>query len=255
VIGISACIISFQEEDRIGACLESLGFCDELLVLDSGSTDRTREVAAAAGARVEVQVPFLGHRDQKQRCVELARNDWVLCLDCDERVTESLALEIRNRLEREPEGIAGFRVPRRNRYLGKWMRFGSFWPDRKLRLFDRRRARWGGTDPHDRVEVTGGGEVVDLASPIEHDSYRDFAEHRRTVENFAAIAARAMAEEGRRATRIDPWARGAAALCKAWFGKAGVLDGWRGVVAGWMSARYDYLKYRELRRRGRTGGG
>ncbi|MEZ5989794.1 MAG: glycosyltransferase family 2 protein [Planctomycetota bacterium] len=247
MIPISGCVISLDEEDRIEACLRSLAFCDELLVLDSGSSDRTRELAEACGARVEVQ-PFLGHRAQKQRAVELARHDWVFSLDCDERVTDGLRGEIEARRRAFSEDAAGFSMPRRNVYLGRPMRHGLFWPDRKLRWFDRRRCRWGGTDPHDRVEAEPGARIVALGGEILHDSYRSFAEHRRTVERFAAIAARALRDEGRRAGPLAPWTRAVAALAKGLGPKLAWLDGWRGVLAAWMSARYDYLKYRDLRR-------
>jgi len=248
VIAVSGCVISFNEEDRIRSCLESLVFCDELLVLDSGSTDRTRDIAEACGARVEIQ-PFLGHRRQKQRAVELAKHDWVCCLDCDEQISPELRAEIESHLADEPdETTIGYSAPRSNTYLGKPMRHGLFWPDRKLRVFHRGRAAWRGTDPHDRVEPLVAGAVVDLGGPIHHDSYRSFSEHERTVRRFASIAAEAMAREGRTAGPLSPWTRGLAALLKCLVVKSGWLDGWRGILASWMSAKYDFLKYRQLRR-------
>ncbi|MCB9916906.1 MAG: glycosyltransferase family 2 protein [Planctomycetes bacterium] len=246
---VSACVISLNEEDRIERCLESLSFCDERFVLDSGSKDRTVERARAMGARVEHQ-DFLGHRRQKQRAAELAEHDWILSLDCDEALSPELRSELVALVGAEPSpDVCGFSMPRKNRYLGRVMRHGMFWPDRKLRLFDRRRARWGGTDPHDRVEVREG-RVVLLTHPILHDSYRSFDEHRATVDRFAAIAARAMHEEGRNASLLSPWLRGGAAFVKGAILKGGVLDGWRGLVAAFMSARYDKAKYSMLRRLG-----
>ena len=243
---VSACVISFQEEDRIERCLASLAFCDEVFVLDSGSTDRTRERALAMGARVEVQ-PFLGHRRQKQRAAELAEHDWILSLDSDECLSAALRDELEALVRAAvPADVSAVSMPRQNRYLGRVMRHGMFWPDRKVRLFDRRRASWGGTDPHDRVEVAAG-RVLALDGAIEHDSYRSFDEHRATVDRFAAIAARAMAEEGRRASLFDPWLRAGAAFLKGAVLKGGVLDGWRGLVAAAMSARYDRKKYALLR--------
>lgn len=244
MIPISGCVISLNEEDRIERCLRSLGFCHEIILLDSGSSDRTRERAAELGARVEVH-EFLGHVRQKQRAVDLARHDWVFAIDCDEIVTDELRNEIVSRFASQPQGVAGFRVPRDNVYLGKRMRHGLFRPDRKLRLFDRRCAAWGGTDPHDRVETDG--PVLDLEGAIVHDSYRSFAEHRATVDRFARIAAHALRAQGRGARAWSPWTRGSAALCKGLLLKLGFLDGWRGFVAACMSARYDFLKYRRLR--------
>lgn len=251
---LSACVISFQEEDRIERCLRSLDFCDEILVLDSGSTDATVERARALGARVEHQ-DFLGHRDQKQRAVELATHDWIVSLDCDESLCDALRGELKAKLSAGVAAdVAGYSMPRRNTYLGRAMRHGLFWPDRKLRVFDRRRARWGGTDPHDRVECRAG-RIVELEHPILHDSYRSFAEHRATVTRFADIAARALAAEGRRARLWTPPLRAIFALLKGAVLKAGLLDGWRGLVAAWMSARYDWRKYAQLRRLTRNGAG
>jgi glycosyltransferase involved in cell wall biosynthesis len=243
---LSACIISFNEADRIAACIESLAFCDEILVLDSRSTDRTREIATALGARVEIQ-EFLGHRRQKQRAVELARHDWVISLDCDEIVTTPLGAEIQARRAAGLGDAAAFSMPRRNIYLGRRMRHGFFWPDRKVRWFDRRRARWGGTDPHDRVEPDQGVEVVLLHGEILHDSFRSLADARKTNREFAMIAARALAAEGRRASVLTPWLRSAAVFFKCMGPKLAFLDGWRGVLAAWMSARHNYWKYSQLR--------
>jgi glycosyltransferase involved in cell wall biosynthesis len=241
---ISACVISFNEEDRIADCLRSLAFCDELLVLDSGSTDRTRELAAAAGARVEVQA-FLGHIAQKNRAVELARHRWILSLDCDERVSGELREQIIALQATGFEPWAGFEMPRRNRYLGRVVRHGLFWPDRKLRLFDRDQARWGGTDPHDKVLARG--PIQRLTGPIDHDSYRSFHEHRLTVERFSRIAARALRQQGRRFRWRDLLLRPPFVFVKSVLLKAGFLDGWRGWLIAWMAARYDWLKYLRLR--------
>jgi len=246
LIPVSGCVIALNEEDRMERCLTSLDFCSELLVLDSGSSDRTVAIARHLGARVEHQ-DFLGHRRQKQRAVELATHDWIVSLDCDETAPPELAHALAQHLAEEPHDVVGFRVARRNVYLGRAMRHGLFWPDRKLRVFDRRRARWGGTDPHDRVESTGAGRVVDLDVELLHDSYRSFAEHRATLDRFATIAARSMAAEGRRVGPLAPVAHASSALFKGALLKLGILDGWRGAVAAWMSACYDYRKYKRLR--------
>jgi len=246
LIPVSGVVISKNEEDRIASCLESLSFCDELLVLDSGSTDRTREIAEAHGARVEQQ-DFLGHSRQKHRAAELATHDWIFSLDCDERATPELRQRLENALREPPQGLAGYTVQRKNRYLGRWMRHGMFWPDRKLRVFDRRHCQWGGVDPHDRVELHGEGKIVDLDAAILHDSYRSFDEHRRTVAGFADIAAQAMFDRGKRAGPLSPWTHGISAFAQGWLLKLGLLDGWRGFVAAWMSGRYNVRKYRKLR--------
>ena len=140
---ISGCVICYQEADRIADCLRSLSFCDEVVVVDSGSTDGTQAIVERHGARLLTNVPFPGHKQQKQFAVDQARHDFVFCLDADERCTPELAERI-EQLRRLPERADGYETPRRNHYLGRILRFGLHVPDRKLRLFDRRVGRWGG---------------------------------------------------------------------------------------------------------------
>jgi glycosyltransferase involved in cell wall biosynthesis len=249
---ISGCVICWQEADRIADCVRSLAFCDEVVVVDSGSTDGTREVAERLGARVVVNTPFPGHREQKQLAVEQARWDHVFCLDADERCTPAL----RARLEALCATGLGdaYEVPRHNHYLGRVSRHGLFVPDRKVRVFDRRRARWGGRNPHDRVELAPGVTAVRLDEGIEHLSYRDFAHHLRTIDSFTRIAARELAAEGRRANPFDLLVRPPAVFVKSLVLKRGFLDGWRGVVIAAMAAYTDWKKYWRLARLPRTGG-
>ena len=151
---LSAVLITRNAASVLGACLDSLAFVDEIVVVDSSSTDRTVELAREKGARV-VPKEWLGFGRQKQFAVEQASHDWVLCLDADERVSPELRQEI---LALAGQGFpehAGWRMPRMSRYLGRWIRHGTWYPDLQLRLFDRRRGRWGGHDPHDRVEIDG----------------------------------------------------------------------------------------------------
>lgn len=244
---ISGCVICHQEQDRIADCVRSLSFCDEVVVVDSGSTDATVQVAAALGARVVTNAPFPGHRQQKQFAVEAARHDWVFCLDADERATPALQQRVRALAAAGLSGAA-YEMPRRNWYLGRIVRAGLFWPDRKIRLFDRRAARWGGTNPHDRVDVAAGGEVTRLQEPIEHLSYRDFRHHLRTIDSFTAIAARALAADGRRVNPFDLLVRPPAVFVKSLLLKRGFLDGWRGLLIAAMAAWTDWLKYWRLLR-------
>jgi glycosyltransferase involved in cell wall biosynthesis len=247
---VSGCVICFQEADRIEDCVRSLAFCDEVVVVDSGSTDGTPELARALGARVVHRVPFPGHREQKQAAIELAEHDWVLCLDADERVSP----EMRARVEElRHEGLqrGGYEFPRRNHYLGRIVRAGISWPDRKIRLFDRRVAHWGGTNPHDKVILDPGQPVKRLKEPIEHLSYRDFQHQKKTIDSFSRIAAEAMFAGGRRGTLLDIAVRPLAIFFKSLLIKRGFLDGWRGLLIAAMAFRYDWLKYTRLRRLGR----
>lgn len=250
---ISGCVICYQEADRIADCLRSLSFCDEVVVVDSGSTDGTREIAAALGARVLVHAPFPGHREQKQWAVEQARFDHVFCLDADERCTPALQQRLQE-LRQRGFAAAAYEMPRHNHYLGRISRHGLFVPDRKVRLFDRRFARWGGRNPHDRVELAAGAACEPLAEGIEHLSYRDFAHHLRTVDSFTRIAARALADEGRRTNLFDLLVRPPSVFVKSLLLKLGFLDGWRGFVIAAMAAYTDWKKYWRLWRLPRGGG-
>lgn len=245
---VSGCVIAFQEEGHIAACVRSLlACCDEVVVVDSGSTDRTREVASALGARVVVNAPFPGHREQKQIAADLATNDWILSLDADERVTPELAAQVWQ-LKREGLQPPAYEMPRRNHYLGRVLRGGIFVPDRKVRLFDRRVARWGGRNPHDKVVVPPGhGAPRRLAQPIEHFSYQDLRDHLRTIDRFTTIAARSLRDEGRRFSWLDLLLRPPAVFGKSLFLKLGLRDGWRGVLVAAMAFYYDWLKYWRLR--------
>ncbi|MSR39880.1 MAG: glycosyltransferase family 2 protein [Planctomycetes bacterium] len=250
---VSGCVIAYQEEDRIGDCVRSLAFCDEVVVIDSGSKDRTREIAAELGARVIDNAPFPGHREQKQFAIEQAKYDYVFCLDADERATPALQKQIVALAARTLDAAA-YEMPRQNHYLGRIVRRGLFWPDRKIRLFDRRRAKWGGTNPHDHVEVQDESPVVRLAEAIEHLSFRDFAHHVRTARSFSLIAARALAAKGRHCNPFDLLVRPPAVFVKSLLVKRGFLDGWRGFVIAAMAAYTDWLKYWQLFRLPRDGG-
>ncbi|HET6205033.1 MAG TPA: glycosyltransferase family 2 protein [Planctomycetota bacterium] len=241
---VSLCIVALEEEDRLGDCLASVPFAEERLVVDSHSRDRTREVAARAGARV-IERDWPGHVAQKEFAVRAARNDWVLCLDADERLSPGLRGEVEAILERGPGDATGFSMPRRTNYLGRWVRHGGFSGDRKVRLFDRRRGRWSGSDPHDRVEVEG--PVRRLRGAILHFPYRDLGEHLRTIESYTEIMAREMAKRGRRAGPLAPPLHGLARFLRFYLLRAGFLDGGTGLRLARLAARYGYLKYAKLR--------
>ena len=154
MVPLSAVLITKNEEDMLGEAIESVRFCDEIVVVDSGSTDRTRGIARALGARVMVNAPWPGFVAQRNVAVDAARHDWVLALDADERITPDLRDEIQA-LRQRGFGAAGYRIPRAAFYLGRWIRATDWWPDPQVRLFDRRRARWEGELVHESVRVRG----------------------------------------------------------------------------------------------------
>ena len=246
---LSVCVIAMNEEDRLADCLRSVDFADEWVVVDSHSTDRTREVAAALGARV-VERDWPGHVEQKNHALSLAAHDWVLCLDADERVSPELRAAMLAALERDdlPDG---FEFARRTWYLGRWIRHGGWYPDRKLRLFRRSRGRWGGTNPHDHVHVDG--RVERLTGDLLHYSYRSLSDHLRTIDSFTTIAAREKHARGRRAGLLDLVGRPLWKLLRMYVLRAGFLDGVPGLVVAVSGAYYVFLKYAKLRELGREG--
>ena len=240
---LSACIITLDEADRIEACLDSLAFCDEVVVVDSGSTDGTRERAAAKGARV-VEHAFEGYRAQKDFAVQAASHDWVLCLDADERVTPALRESIERARDAGFADAAGYRFARLTSYFGRPLRHGNAYPDRVLRLFDRRRGGWSGREIHEHVRVDG--RIARLGGDLGHDAYRSLADQLTRLERYACMMAAHMHARGRRARVVNlllnPWWR----FVRGYFLRGGFLDGWRGFVYAYVEANYTAQKFIKL---------
>jgi glycosyltransferase involved in cell wall biosynthesis len=246
---LTLCVITLNEEDRLGPCLESASFADDVVVVDSGSTDRTREIAESHGARV-VTNEFEGHVQQKNHAVDLAETDWILSLDADERVTPELRAEIGRALE-GGDLPAAFSMPRRTFYLGRWIDHGGWYPDRKVRLFDRRRARWGGVNPHDHVQVDG--DAVKLSGDIEHYSYRSISDHLKQIDFFTTIAAKEKAAAGQKPRLwrllLHPFGK----VLRMYLLKLGFLDGRAGFIVAVLGGYYVFLKYAKLWELSRRG--
>jgi glycosyltransferase involved in cell wall biosynthesis len=178
---LSACIITYNEERNLVAALESVSFADEIIVVDSHSTDQTRSVALAFAEQCKkegkgpvlrlVERDWPGHIEQKNHAIQQATHDWVFCIDADERVSPELRQEVEEILSQETREAVGYTMPRKTHYLGKWIYRGGWYPDRKLRFFTTRSGSWSGTNPHDHVFVTG--RVEHLHGALEHYSYRD----------------------------------------------------------------------------------
>ena len=240
---ISGCVITFNESDRIDACLDSLAFCDELLVVDSNSTDDTRERALARRARVLTR-PFDDFRRQKNYTVQQARHDWILFINADERVTPELRVAIEAERDRGFPGAAAYRFRRRNDYFGRFLEHGNASPDRVTRLFDRGKGRIDGGRVHESVRTLG--TVRRLAGALEHFPYRSFDEHVDRVHRYARAMAEHDHERGRRATLLDvvlrPWWR----FLRGYVIRLGFLDGWRGLIYAYVRIVYVREKYMRL---------
>lgn len=242
--GLSACIITLNEADRIGACLASLAFCDEIVVVDSGSSDGTREVASSAGART-IEHAFEGYRAQKDFAVKQARHDWVLCLDADERVTPRLRASIEAARDVGFPDAAGYRFARATEYFGKFLRHGNAYPDRVLRLFDRRRGGWhADREIHEHVVVNG--TVHTLAGDLEHRAYRSLDDQLARYRRYATMMAQHMQASGRRARVRNLILNPSWRFLRGYFLRAGFLDGWRGLLFASLEADYTREKFARL---------
>ena len=242
MIPLTATIITFNEEKNIRDCLESVKWCSEIVVIDSGSTDRTVEIAREYTDRIVV-TDWPGHVQQKNRAIDAAPTDWVLSLDADERATPELRQEVERVLTEEPKE-AGFSVRRKTRYLGQWILHGGWYPDRKVRLFDRRRARWGGINPHDHVYADGA--TPELDADLLHYTYENMTHHLRTIDFFTEIAAREKDERGKGSPLIGMITRPPGRFVRMYLIKRGYRDGFAGFVVAGLGALYVFLKYAKL---------
>lgn len=240
-VPVTATVITFNEAANIRAALESLSWADEIIVVDSQSTDGTPDLARQFTEKVIVR-PWPGYSAQKNFAAGEATHDWIFSLDADERVTPDLAAEIAGVL-REPRA-AGYRVPRVTFHLGRWIRSTDWYPDYQLRLYDRRRARWAGTYVHESVQADGA--VSDLRGELLHYAYRDLAHHFQTMDRYTTLAARQMFEEGRRAGWVDLAVHPPAAFLRNYVLRGGFRDGVPGLIVSAMNARYVGLKFAKL---------
>jgi len=240
---VSAIVIALNEEKNIAACLESLRFADEIVVVDSGSTDATRDIARRYTDKV-FDVPWKGFGPQKQAAVERASHDVVLNVDCDERVTPELAGEI-NRLLAGEDFAAAYTVPRRTFIGGKEIRHCGWYPDRTTRLFDRTKARFTADLVHERVDVSG--ETRPLCNHLLHYSFSGIGEILGKMNRYSDLSARQMHERGRKWGILDLTVRPAFAFLKTYFLRLGWLDGVEGLVVSLSTALLTFTKYVKLR--------
>ena len=254
VVPVTATVITFNEAANIQAALESLSWADEIIVVDSESTDDTvaiarnslsrRSATREGGFTDKVIVrPWPGYIAQKNFAAEQASHDWIFSLDADERVTPALAAEIKQAVARNSPTVA-YRVTRVTFHLGRWMRSTDWYPDYQLRLYDRRRARWAGKYVHESVKAEG--PVEDLKSELQHYAYRDLAHHFQTMDRYTTLAAKQMFEEGRRAGFFDLLVHPPAAFIRNYVLRGGFKDGVPGLIVSAMNARYVGLKFAKL---------
>lgn len=246
---LSVCLITLNEESNLRRCLASVTrFADEVVVVDSGSTDRTTAIAAEAGARV-ISQPWLGYVGQKNFAIGQAAQDWIFSIDADEEVSPGLSAEIavlKSAARDLPPPCAGYRMPRCVLYEGRWIRHGDWYPDRLVRLFRRENARFAGAKVHERLELSG--EVCDLRNELFHYSFKDRADHWQRCQTYARLWAESAFEAGKRAGPLAGPSHAAFRWVRGYLLRGGFLDGDQGWHIARMCAAEVRLKYALLRK-------
>jgi glycosyltransferase involved in cell wall biosynthesis len=243
MIKISAVIITYNEEKNIGRCIDSLRpVADEIVVIDSYSTDRTYDLCIEKGVRV-IKHPFKGHIDQKNYGVSQAAYDIVLSLDADEYLSEELTKSILEVKESWP--CDAYRMNRLSNYGGKWIRHGNWYPDKKIRLWKKHLGLWGGENPHDKVVLKRGVRVMQLKGDLLHRAYMDSAETLNKIQNYSEIFARE--NVGRRSSSVlQIMLHTSFAFFKSFIIKRGFMDGYEGLVVATAVANHVFYKYAKL---------
>jgi len=242
-VKISATIITYNEERNLPRAIESLRCADEILVMDSGSNDRTVEIAEKLGARV-VERTWPGYANQKNLAAEQAIHDWILSIDADESLSEALEGEIWKLKKNGPQFDA-YTMPRLAQYLGRWIHHSGWYPDRKVRLYHRGKARWEGAYVHESVKVNG--RVGHLQSNLLHFTCNSLSEHLRVMDRYTTLAAEQLLSTGEEVTwgRLvlePPWT-----FFQTYVLKLGFLDGVEGLAIANMAALYNFVKYAKAR--------
>lgn len=242
---ITLAIIAFNEEKNLPRCLASAAtVADEILVLDSGSKDRTVETAKEYGARVEHQ-PWLGYVGQKNQLLQRANHPWILSLDADEALSPELLATLQQIKKTEPPAdLSGYSMPRCVCYEGRWIRHGDWYPDRLTRLFRKDRAEFAGGKVHERLEISG--TIYPLHEEIYHYSFADAQDHWNRCVKYAHLWAESAHEQGKRGGTFRGAARGSYRFFRAFVLKRGFLEGGLGLRIARFSAREVFLKYKLL---------
>jgi len=245
MIKLSVVIITYNEEKNIGRCLKSVqNIADEIVVVDSFSTDKTEAICREAGARF-IQHPFAGHIEQKNYAISQASWSHILSLDADEALTEKLEqqiLQIKANWQYD-----GYYINRLTNYCGHWVRYCGWYPDRKLRLWDSRKGEWGGVNPHDKFIMQKGATIGHINADLLHYSFYTIEQHVRQVNLFSEIAARALFDKRKKVTVAYILISPVAKFFRDFFLKRGFMDGYYGLVICVVSSYAKFLKYAKLR--------
>lgn len=241
---LSAILITKNEEAHIGACLQSLAFVDEIIILDGASSDRTVEIALEHGARVVVDPAWPGFGPQKNRVLDMAEGEWVLSIDADERITPELAEEIRSVLN--DDGAVACAIPRASYFCGQRIHYCGWWPDPVIRLFRRQSCRFSQDLVHERLLVPDAVPVLRLQHPMLHYSYSNLEQVLRKIDSYSSAGARMGSHKGKTASLRSAVLHGMWAFIRTYIVKRGVLDGRAGFLIALMNAEASFYKYAKL---------
>jgi glycosyltransferase involved in cell wall biosynthesis len=239
---VSVYVLTYNNRRTIERCLESLRWAEELVIVDSFSTDRTYELCQQYTDKA-YQQEWKGHRDQYQFAANLTTKDWIMFVDADEEVPPELVGEIRTELSRKPNAFDGFFVYRRTYYLGKWIRYGGWYPDGEIRLYRRDKGRWEG-GLHAKVVVNG--KVGTLKNPYLHYTYRDISDQIRTIDKYSQIAAEDLVREGKKFSLFKLLFHPPFRFIKEYLFKSGFRDGLPGLIIIASTMYYVFIKYAKL---------
>jgi glycosyltransferase involved in cell wall biosynthesis len=243
---LSVIVIARDEEASIGRTLASVAFADEIVVVDSGSSDRTVDIARSHGAKVTVTADWPGFGPQKNRALELATGDWVLSLDADEWLSEKSAAEIRSAIAAAKPAVVAYRLPRRSSFCGRFLRHSGWWPDYVVRLFRRERGRFSDDIVHERLIVEGAPAT--LAEPILHETFVDLEDLIAKMNRYSTASAMQLSREGKTAGLGEAIAHALWAFVRTYILRAGFLDGREGFMLAWATAEGTYYRYAKLMR-------
>lgn len=241
-IKISTAIITFNEEKNIKRCIDSVDFSDEIIVVDSLSSDNTCNIARELGAKV-IDQKFLGHIDQKQLAVDNCLNEWVLSLDADEEVSPELKESILKLIDSDLKKDA-YSMNRVSFHLGRWIRHGGWYPDRKIRIFNKTKAHWGGYNPHDKVVVDGS--VGHLKGDLQHYVFDDLRHNIDTNNSYSSIMATDLDKEGKKFSYLKLFFKPLGKFLETYIYKRGFLDGMAGFIIAIGAAYSMFLKFAKL---------
>lgn len=242
---LSVAIITYNEERNIARCIKSvIDFASEIILMDSGSTDETVNIAKSLGAKVYHQ-PFLGHIQQKNLVLTKTSNEWVLSLDADEAVDNELKNSILRELKK-PDAD-GYEINRMNSYCGKWIKHGAWYPDKKLRLWNKSKGEWAGLNPHDCFRLAPDSKINHLEGHILHYSFTSVEEHKLKSERYARIGAESYHQQGIRANYLQFMYKPVFKFIKDYVLKLGFMDGKLGLIIALINSREVFLKYKFLK--------